>query len=493
MTIDDYLRKLPHSGTRNLVPGMPVSGVSNDSRSVGKGDLFCAVKGAKLDGSRFIPAALGKGACAVVAESPENVPENVPLILVKDSFAAWAALCEIRFGFPAEIILMHAVTGTNGKTTSAYMMRELFRTAFPLEKCGLISTVEIDTGDGAPVLSEHTTPDALSFQKIMSEMRKNGCPRAVMETSSHGLHQHRTGSVRFKTAIFTNLTGDHLDYHHDMESYFRAKRILFDELCSGSKIVNVDDPYGKRLASDTGGDVLPLSLEDPHAGCFAEITHADAHGTEFLLKMDGLSLRIAMHLVGRHNVYNACGAAAAALRSGASPESVIRAFAEFKAVPGRLEHFILKNGASAYVDYAHTDDALARVLSALRPLCRGRLICVYGCGGDRDRTKRPRMGRVVSQMADFGIVTNDNPRSEEPSAIAAEIVAGIVPGAKYEIELDREKAVALAVSLAGPDDLILVAGKGHENTQEIKGVKHHLDDRETIRRFAADSGDPLRS
>ena len=447
----------------------------NDSRKVVPGCVFCAINGAKSDGRRFVPAAVESGAVCIVSDT--EVPGlRVPLVKVKDPYLAWAQLCEAAAGYPYRSMQFHGVTGTNGKTTIAFLLRHFFAN----RKCGLISTVEYDAGKGV-VPSSNTTPDAAGFQKIISEMKQNGISDCVMELSSHGLHQHRTGSTKFTSAIFTNLTGDHLDYHHDMESYYQAKKILFAELSCGNRIINIDDPWGKRLHQECGGS--SVSLLDSSADFFVSDISGTAEGTDFLLKMPAGTMQIHSPLIGQHNIYNLTEAIAAALMAGLSQDDIETALTHPFAVPGRLERISLPNGVSAYVDYAHTDDALKRVLAALKPLCKGRLFCVFGCGGDRDRTKRPRMGKAVSETADIAIVTSDNPRSEKPETIIEEICAGIPEDFPYETEPDRVKAIHRAATLAKPGDLLLVAGKGHEDYQEICGIRHHLDDREILRRF----------
>ncbi len=447
----------------------------NDSRKVVPGCVFCAINGAKSDGRHFIPSAIESGAACIVSDT--DMPGlSVPLIKVDDPYLAWAELCEAAAGYPYRALQFHGVTGTNGKTTIAFLLRHFFSN----RKCGLISTVEYDAGKGVKP-SSNTTPDAAGFQKIISEMKQNELSDCVMELSSHGLHQHRTGSTKFTSAIFTNLTGDHLDYHHDMESYYLAKKILFAELSCGSKIINIDDPWGKRLYQECGGQAV--SCQDSSAEFFVSSISGTAEGTDFQLKTPNGIMPIHSPLIGLHNIYNLTEAIAAALMTGLSAEEVQKALNKPFAVPGRLERIALPNGVSAYVDYAHTDDALKRVLAALKPLCKGRLFCVFGCGGDRDRTKRPRMGKAVAEAADFAIVTSDNPRSEKPEEIIKEIIAGIPADFSYETEPDRVKAIHRAASLTQPGDLLLVAGKGHEDYQEINGVRHHLDDRETLRQY----------
>ena len=460
MTLEDVLNQ----------PGLnPV----NDSRKVVPGSVFCAINGAKSDGRKFIPDAVKAGASVIVSDSA--IPGlEVPLIQVEDPYRAWAALCEAASGYPARSMRFHGVTGTNGKTTIAFLLRHLFHQ----RKCGLISTVEYDAGDGVKP-SSNTTPDAAGFQKIISEMKQNSLTDCVMELSSHGLHQHRTGSTKFDSAIFTNLTGDHLDYHRTMEAYYQAKKILFSELAGANKIINTDDPWGKRLYQECGG--YAVSLHDPDAEFYITGIRNSADGTVFQIPLDGTPCEIHSPLIGLHNIYNAAEAIAAAFLAGVPAEEIQQSMQKSFAVPGRLEPIRLPNGAIAYVDYAHTDDALSRVLAALKPLCKGKLYCVFGCGGDRDRTKRPRMGKAVADAADYAIVTSDNPRSEDPAAIIQEICAGIPADFRFETEPDRAAAIRRAAGLLNAEDLLLVAGKGHEDYQEICGKRHHFDDREILR------------
>ena len=385
----------------------------------------------------------------------------------------------------AKALDVFAVTGTNGKTSIAFMLRRIFNEAFA-DHCGLLSTVEYDTGAACCEEAARTTPDAFAFQRLFAEMRKNQCRRAVIEASSHGLHQHRTGSVKFTGAVFTNLTGDHLDYHLTMEAYFQAKKILFAELLrpDAPAVINVDDPWGKRLLTELKhANLYGVSLRnDPMARVQVSEIELSSGGSRFTLKTDHTTLHLKSVLIGEHNVCNLALAATLALAAGVDGTLLEKVLASPSiAPPGRLEPFDFPNGVRAFVDYAHTDDALFRVLSAIRAFAPANIITVFGCGGDRDRTKRPRMAEVVSKLSDFSIITSDNPRTEDPLSIIREIESGMLPSARYGVEPDRGEAIRLAVSLARKGDLILIAGKGHENYQEINGVKHPFDDREILK------------
>ncbi len=481
MLLSDCIRKLnPLQAVYNS--DCEIRGITNDSRTVAPGFIFCAIRGAKKDGRRFISNAESTGAAAIVSDDPE-LKTVLPHLICADAYKAWGLLCELFSGNPAQFMNLHAVTGTNGKTTTAFLLRNILQSAGKYHT-GLISTIEYDCGNGAPsVESARTTPDAMAFQNILSEMHSAGCEHVVLEASSHGLHQHRMGSAKFATAIFTNLTGDHLDYHKDMESYYQAKKLLFTESLAenGHAVINIDDSWGARLASELEYPVLTLSAKNKDAAVRITLRESSAAGMRFILEMQKHKMEIFTPLIGEHNVYNLASAVTAALALGISETAVAETLRNPVQVPGRLERIDLPNGASAFVDYAHTDDALERVLLSLRPLCKGKLIAVFGCGGDRDRTKRPRMAEVCGRLADLTILTSDNPRTESPEAIIKETETGFPVSANYECVTERPAAIRRAVELSAPGDILLVAGKGHENYQEICGVKHHMDDRELIR------------
>ncbi|MBO4647787.1 MAG: UDP-N-acetylmuramoyl-L-alanyl-D-glutamate--2,6-diaminopimelate ligase [Lentisphaeria bacterium] len=471
---------------------VPVRGITNDSRRAAPGVLFCAIRGAKADGHRFLPDAVRAGICGAViaADSDWAAPDPAfPVLRVRDPYYAWALLCETFYGRPGAGMDVFAVTGTNGKTTIAFLLRRLLRAAFPGENCGLLSTVEYDTGSGsAAEEASRTTPDAETFQRLFVQMKANGCRRAAMELSSHGLHQHRTGSLAFAGAVFTNLTGDHLDYHGTMENYYQAKRILFTELLrpDAPAVVNADDEYGRRLRAELAGAGRKVYAVSLHGEPGAEIAVSDlklsSSGADFQLRTPWWSGRVRSTLTGEYNVCNLVSAGALAMACGVKPEIFVQIAAQTQiAPPGRLEALEIAPGVRAFVDYAHTDDALFRVLTALRQVAERRIITVFGCGGDRDRTKRPRMAAVAAKLSDLVIITSDNPRTEDPLAIIEDIRKGLPPDRVCRIEPDRAKALELAAELAQKGDLVLAAGKGHENYQEINGVKHPFDDREIIR------------
>jgi UDP-N-acetylmuramyl-tripeptide synthetase len=457
-----------------------VEGATDNSATVRPGSVFCAVPGPKSDGHNYIADAVKRGAKAVFY-SKDNIRhfEGVSFIRVAEPLKARAAVCAFYYGLPSESFNLTGVTGTNGKTTTAFLLKSIFEEAG--RKSGLISTVKYVFGD-VSIDADRTTPGAEELQRLFYGMRESGCAEVVMETSSHGLDQRRTGPARFKTAVFTNLTGDHLDYHGNMESYYQAKKLLFTECLDkdGIAVINADDPFGLRLLKELiaeGVSVLSYGCGDMCGFKLREI-ESGAGGSliEFDINRYGV-FTARTKLTGSYNAYNAAAAAAAAFTRGVPMEKVIAALGKCPAPPGRLEAVKSKSGASVFVDYAHTDDALERVLGAVRPLCKGKLTVVFGCGGDRDRTKRPKMGAAAARLADFCVITSDNPRSEDPLFIISEILKGVSDGAKFVTEPDRREAIRLAVSSARKDDIVVIAGKGHESYQEIKGQKYDFDDR----------------
>ena len=448
----------------------PVWGVTEDSRRAAENSIFVAVPGARCDGATFAPEAVARGArLVVVRELPETPLPGVGYWQVSDPYRALALLYQAFHHFPDRELELHAVTGTNGKTTTAFLLHALDPGA------GLISTVEYRIGDRS-CPADRTTPPARRFFQLLRAMADAGCRRVFLEMSSHALDQYRTGNCRFATAIFTNLSGDHLDYHGTMERYFEAKKRLFTELLApdGLAVLNLDDPAGRRLAEALAPERRIGFGTTPEAECKLELAELKAWGSRFRLGEESFTIP----LPGAYNVHNAAGAVLAGRRLGFDHDALQQALATVR-VPGRLETRLLPSGAAAVIDYAHTDDALRNVLTTLRPLTTGKLWVVFGCGGDRDRSKRPRMGQVALELADRVVVTSDNPRSEEPRAIMAEIVAGLPPE-RLTLEPDRRRAIELALSNAGCEDLILIAGKGHETTQEIAGVCYAFSDREVV-------------
>ena len=460
-----------------------------DSRRAKRGCLFLARVGVKADGRAYIAQALEAGAAAIVGPTgtvlPEGTDASIALAIVDDPAAAAGVLAERFHGNPASALHVVGITGTNGKTTTSYLLQQLLTKGS--RRCGLIGTVEIDDGLKRTV-SSLTTPPAFELSSMFARMLDNGCVAVAMEVSSHSLDQKRVAALAFKTALFTNLTGDHLDYHGSMEHYAAAKAKLFSMLTAeGTAIVNVDDAWSTVMidaARARGARVWRTSLIDAEAEFFAAIESMSATGMELLLSGSALGCehRLMLPLVGRHNAMNALQALAAARSVGVPLEEALAVLARCEAPPGRLQPVATGGaGFSVLVDYAHSDDALANVLRALRPTLApgGRLRVVFGCGGDRDRTKRPRMAQVACEGADDVVITSDNPRTEDPQAIIAEIKSGVPAQTKANVvvEIDRAKAIAFAVSSAGEGDVVLIAGKGHEDYQIIGEQKFSFDDR----------------
>jgi UDP-N-acetylmuramoyl-L-alanyl-D-glutamate--2,6-diaminopimelate ligase len=452
----------------------------DDSRIVEPGDIFVAVKGPNVDGHDFIPQVIAKGAKYIVCQIPpcDNFAMmGIQFIVVKDSSLALASLAQAANGNPAEKLTNLAVTGTTGKTTVTFLVRACFHAAG--EKCGLIGTVIYDTGISvtpAPL----TTPDCLTIAKSQAQMLKAGAKYMVIEASSHALDQNRVAAINFKAAAFTNLTGDHLDYHKTTENYLAAKSKLFAMLSpDATAVLNKQSPFAEQIAQCTRAKVIWFAV-DEEADLSAEIHSIDDSGTTFTLRYKGQSIRIKTPLLGRFNVANYLAAAGLCLSAGLDLETVARGLSALDAIPGRLENVKSDAPFTVLVDFAHTDDALDNVLSTLKPLCKARLIVVFGCGGDRDKTKRPRMAKVVEKYADMAIVTSDNPRTENPDDIISQVVAGFKdPGSsKIKIEPDRKKAIALAIESAQKNDVVIIAGKGHENYQIIGKQKFPFSDQQ---------------
>jgi UDP-N-acetylmuramoyl-L-alanyl-D-glutamate--2,6-diaminopimelate ligase len=497
VNLDTLLGALDHpalSTERRGVAGaqVQVSGIAYDSRRAGPGSVFVALRGQHADGTAFAPQAVARGAAVVVAEAaPPDGGTPVPWVRVNDARLALALLADRFFGHPSGDLALAGITGTNGKTTTAYLLRSIFEAAG--KRCGLIGTVTYSLG-GEERPAARTTPEAPDLQAMLREMVDHGCSAAVMEVSSHALAQHRVDGTRFAAGIFTNLTRDHLDFHGDMESYAAAKRRLFDMLPAGAPaVVNVDDPRGAALAAGRG------------AVTYAVHRAADVTPAALSLSLDGLefdaatpagTLHLRSRLVGQPNVYNILAASAAAVALGLPLEAIERGIAALAGVPGRFE--LVTHGeedVAVVVDYAHTDDALKNLLETARSLAPRRVITVFGCGGDRDRTKRPLMGAVASRLSDVVIVTSDNPRSEDPGAIIDEILLGIPGGVQEERRpargsrvlrvIDRRTAIERAVDLAEPGDLVVIAGKGHEKTQTIGDRTIRFDDVDVAREALA--------
>ncbi|MBR1950975.1 MAG: UDP-N-acetylmuramoyl-L-alanyl-D-glutamate--2,6-diaminopimelate ligase [Lentisphaeria bacterium] len=455
------------------VPFIP--DVVTDSRKLSAGCIFVAVPGSRFDGHDFIIEA-EKTASVIVHSRPlQSYCGEKTYYLVSDASAATALLFREKYGRPDTALDLFGVTGTNGKTTTTFILEHL------LENCGLLSTVAFRDGK-KETPATHTTPDPETLFCMLKRMRDNHLSAAALELSSHALHQNRARGTRFRAAIFTNLTGDHLDYHHDMESYYQAKKIFFTQLLApdGIAVINTDDPAGRRLAEELEGVRRVVTFGTSDACWLIKKLHTTRSGMTFELVSGKTVYSLETNLAGKFNAFNLAGAILAVLDYGISFDRIAGKLHQKITVPGRLQFLDAPTGAAFAVDFAHTDDALTNVLSTLRPLTENKLFCVFGAGGNRDKTKRPRMGKAAAENADYLIVTSDNPRTEDPEDIIRDIVAGIPPESCFEIQPDRKAAIRRAFELAGPGDIVLVAGKGHENYQEINGVKYPFSDTEVI-------------
>ncbi len=448
-----------------------------DSRNVGAGDCFFAIVGAKSDGHEYISSAVGRGARAVVCQRmPEERAEGVCYVEVADTNGALADMAAAFYDHPSRELKLIGITGTNGKTTTATLLYDLFR-ALGYE-AGLISTVVYRIGS-REVESTHTTPDAVRLNAMMREMVGSGCEYCFMECSSHAIVQERIRGLHFAGGLFTNLTHDHLDYHKTFAEYLRAKKLFFDNLPEGAfAVVNIDDRNGRVMVQNTRATVKTLSLRSP-ADFRCKVVEMLPDG--MLLRIDGSEVWV--KFLGRFNAYNLLTIYAAAMMLGQRKEEVLTAMSALHSVSGRLEYIRAEDGTTAIVDYAHTPDALENVLETIGEI-RGagqQLTVVCGCGGDRDRTKRPEMARIALKYADTAIFTSDNPRTEDPEAILRDMVEGLPSDARYLKIADRAEAVRTAVMLSRAGDIILLAGKGHETYQVIGTEKIHFDDREQVR------------
>ncbi len=457
-------------------PPVEVGSLALDNRRVEPGSVFFCVRGFTRDGHEFAADAVDRGAVALVVDHPLGL--GVPEIVVDDVRAAMAPAAARLHGDPTATLRVVGVTGTNGKTTTAYLVRALLEAAG--HRTGLLGTVKSVVGG-----SEHdvarTTPEAIDLQAAFAAMRDAGDTHCVMEVSSHALALGRADAIHWAAAIFTNLTQDHLDFHPTMEDYFAAKRLLF-EARPEIAVINVDDAYGARLAGELEQvpRVVTFAIDAHEADLRATGVRGDFAGSTF--HAGGLELR--SPLPGRFNVLNVLGAVATARALGVDDETIVAALPAAGRVPGRFEPVDEGQGFAVLVDYAHTPDSLENVLAAARPLTRGRLICVFGCGGDRDRGKRPQMGEISARLADRTIVTSDNPRSEDPDAIVAEILEGIVDRSRTQAIVDRRAAIDRAVAIARDGDVVVVAGKGHEQGQELEGGRKLPFDDVTVAREA---------
>lgn len=464
----------------------PISGLAMDSRRVVPGQVFFALAGLRADGAHYVDEAINRGAVAVVTTRiPTTIPSKVTYIQVADPRATLAKVAQAFYKFPDRDMEVVGVTGTNGKTTVTYLIKHLLEGE---HRVGLLGTINYDLG-GRTVPSFKTTPESLDTYGMLAQMRDADCRQAVMEVSSHGIDQKRVLGLQFGAAVFTNLTRDHLDYHKTLESYFDVKSRLFNGVSGAAPkvaVVNLDDPYGGKLAALIPSRVRTVTYgENPQAEVRAEEVVLDFRSTAFTLVWPGGRARVESGLIGRYNVSNLLAAVATAWALGRDPSRLLPKIRAFRGVPGRMERIDEGQNFNVLVDYAHTDDALRNALGMLRTITPGRLLVVFGCGGNRDRTKRPLMVKAVQAFADFAFATADNPRNEALAQIFEDMKAGMTAPQKMAWIDDRRRAISLALDMAKPGDSLLIAGKGHESYQEFADTVTPFDDRQVTRELIA--------
>jgi UDP-N-acetylmuramoyl-L-alanyl-D-glutamate--2,6-diaminopimelate ligase len=486
LRLDELARELPMAAYVAGDASARITGVRHDSRAVQPGELFVARRGERADGARFVADAVARGAVAVMAArgAVDAAAVRVPVLFVEDPAAALGYAASAVYGHPSFALEVVGVTGTNGKTTTTHLVRAAVDGALGRPSCGVLGTVG-HSFDDWHADAEHTTPEADEVARTMAAMHARGATHVAMEVSSHALELGRVRAVRFRVAALTNLTQDHLDFHGSMEAYAAAKARLFGELGPGAAVLNVDDAFGRALVARVRAPLVRVSAR---VGADADVVpleaRVDASGIAARVRTPAGEVALASRLVGAHNLENLLLALGIAHALELDVTRAADALSRERGAPGRLERCDAEgDDLTALVDYAHTPDALARALDAVRAVARGRVWCVFGCGGDRDATKRGPMGEAVARRADVAVVTNDNPRTEDPRAIADAVVAGVrAAGKEPVVELDRRKAIDFAVRSAGQGDVVLVAGKGHEDYQIVDTVKHPFDDRIETRR-----------
>ncbi len=472
--------------TRGELPAR-VEALAYDSRKVGPGTCFVALRGTRTDGHRFLEAADSAGALMAVVEEFPGAP-SLPCLRVRDTLATMPLLAAEFFGHPARDMTLAGFTGTNGKTSSTYLLEAIWAAAGV--SSAVLGTIQYRWKDRA-LKATNTTPLALDLHELFAQIRQDGVRHVAMEVSSHALRLHRVDGLRFAAAAFTNLTPDHLDFHRDLEDYGEAKAVLFESHLEDGAIgvINTDDAFGRNLFARLPGDRrLSFGLE-PGVDVTAEHVRLELSGTDFELTTPSWSRKLRSRLVGEHNVRNMLGTAGMALALGLGEEAIVHGLEADAIAPGRLESIENSRGAQILVDFAHTPDGLFQVLKSLSALPHRKIITVFGCGGDRDRMKRPVMGGIAQQFSDLAILTSDNPRTEDPTRILEEVAAGMSPdGGSHEIVPDRRKAIARALDLVEEGDILLVAGKGHETMQILGTELHHFDDRAVVREILAETG-----
>lgn len=464
---------------------LSVAGLTFRSQDVQPGFVFFALKGANADGNLFIPGAVKRGATLIVSSQPATQNYGVPFFHSTDIDKDMADAAYEFYGCPSDTLHMWGVTGTKGKTSIAYLLESILQTAG--RKTGVFGTVNYRANGVEICKAPNTTPAALTLFKLLAQMKKEHCTDVVMEVSSHALTLQRVRNIWYDTAIFTNLQRDHLDFHQTFENYFAAKVKLFENLAdpqnpkrSRVAVINADDPYGQRLISQFKDrvKVVTFGIENPADFKAQNIQEFLTH-TSF--EINGVPMQI--NLLGKHNVYNALAACAAAQANGISTQDVARGLSALPGVPGRMERIDAGQDFFTYVDFAYTNESLQRAFDTVRPFKKGRILLVFGCGGQRDRTKRPLMGRTACEQADLVFLTNDNPRCEDPEQIFKDILAGMQGHTNYVVEPDRKAAIDRALAEAKKDDIVIIAGKGHEDYQLVGTEKRHFSDQETVRAF----------
>lgn len=459
-------------------PDTEINEVRYDSRAVRPGDLFVAIRGYATDGHQYIGKALEQGAAAIVCE---EAPAGAPAVVVENARRALAEIAANRFGHPADSMTMLGVTGTNGKTTTTYLVKHMLEDAG--HKVGLIGTNQNLIGDEV-VETERTTPESYELHALFARMRDAGCTHVIMEVSSHSLVLDRVHGIHFAVGAFTNLTQDHLDFHKTMEEYRKAKALLFT--ISDKGVINLDDPAAGAMLADAKCPCLTFSCEKDAADLTAKNLKLHADGVEFVAATKGDLARVKLPIPGHFSAENALTALGIVLQLGMPLADAAKSLATATGVKGRVEVVPTDTDYTVLIDYAHSPDGVENVLRAVRGFARGRVVALFGCGGDRDRTKRPKMGKIAADLADFCIVTSDNPRTEDPKAIIDDILEGM-KGTKtpMQVIVDRPEAIHWALAHAKKDDIIVLMGKGHETYQEVNHVKHHMDEREIVRDFFA--------
>ncbi len=462
-----------------------VKGLTFRSQEVKPGDVFFALQGANVDGNAFIGDAVKRGAALIVSAQPAAQDYGVPFYLSQNIDKDMADAAYEFYGRPSDVLTMYGITGTKGKTSIAYLLESVLQTA--AHHVGVFGTVNYRANGKQLCQAPNTTPAALTLFKLLAHMKEARCTDVVMEVSSHALELQRVRNIWYDTAIFTNLQRDHLDFHQTFENYFRAKVKLFENVANEKNpkpnrvlVINADDSYGQRLISQFKNRVKIVTFGIEQKADFTA-THIHEFLTHTAFEINGVPMQI--NLLGRHNVYNALAACAAANANGISMETIARGLAALSGVPGRMERIDEGQDFFAYVDFAYTNESLQRAFDTIRPFKQGKVFLVFGCGGQRDRTKRPLMGRTACEQADHVFLTNDNPRCEDPQQIFTDILAGMQGFNNYTVQPDRAQAITSALAKAQKDDIVIVAGKGHEDYQLIGTEKRHFSDQETVRAF----------